>query len=153
MSVTNANSNNDAHTNISASIHRNMNFSDREKDFISEVSSNSCIHEGYSSDVESISNEESAGSKKERKGSLVKEIIENEEAVCISLDLGHEGDKYGVIQFYAVLFRLGGFETSDLEKELVMREVFNEYVRPSTNAIRNPKCREATGLHSEHSFI
>ena len=68
MSVTNDNSNNAAHTNISASIHRNLNFSDREKDFISEGSSNSCISEGYSSDIGGISSEESAGAKKERKG-------------------------------------------------------------------------------------
>ena len=56
-------------------------------------------------------------------------------------------------QLSAVLFRLGGFETSDIEKYIVMREVFNEYVRPSTNAIWNPRCREDTGLHAEHPFI
>ena len=55
MSVNNANSNNAAHTNISASIHRNLNFSDKEKDFISKGSSNGYISEGYSSDVGSIS--------------------------------------------------------------------------------------------------
>ena len=126
MIVTNANSNNAAHTNISASIHRNLNFSDREKDFINEGSSNVCICEGYSSDIGSISSEENSGAKKERKGSLVKVIIENEEAVCIYLDLEHGGDKCGVTQLSAVLFRLGGFETCYLEKDLFMREVFNE---------------------------
>ena len=89
MSVTNANSNNSAHTNTSASIHINLNFSDREKDFLNEGSSNVCISEGYSSDIGSISSKESAGAKKERKGSLVKGIIENEEAICISLDIEH----------------------------------------------------------------
>ena len=64
MSVTNANINNAAHTNISAFIHRNMNFSDREKDFISEGSINGCISEGYISDIWSISSEESARAKK-----------------------------------------------------------------------------------------
>ena len=42
-------------------------------------------------------------------------------------------------QLSVVLFRIGGFETSDLEKDLVMREVFNEYVRPSNNEIWNPR--------------
>ena len=153
MSVTNANSNNSSHTNISASIHRNMNFSGRQKDFISGGSSNVCISEGYSSDIGSISIKESAGTKKERKGSLVKGIIENEEAFCISLDLEHGEDKCGLTQLYAVLFRLGVFETSDIQKDLVMREVINEYFRPSNNAAWNPRCREATGLHAEHPFI
>ena len=35
-------------------------------------------------------------------------------------------NKCGVTQLSAVLYRLDGFETSDLEKYLVMREVFNE---------------------------
>ena len=56
-------------------------------------------------------------------------------------------------QLSAVLFRLGGFETSDLDKYLFMREFFNECVRPSTNAIWNTRCREAMGLHAEHPFI
>ena len=116
MSITNANSNNAAHTNISASIHTNLNFSDREKDFISEGSSNGYIREGYISDIGSISSEESAGTKKKRKGSLVKRIIENEEYVCISLELEHGGDECGVTQLSAVLFMLGGFETSDIDK-------------------------------------
>ena len=139
MSVTNANSNNAAHKNISASIYVNLNFSDRDKDFISEDSSNGFIIEGYSSDIDSIFSEESAGAKKESKGSLVKGITENEEAFCISLDLEHGGVKCGVTQLSTVLFRIGGFETSDLEKDLVMREVFNEYVRPSNNEIWNPR--------------
>ena len=80
-------------------------------------------------------------------------MIENEEAVCISLDLEHGGVKCGVTQLSTVLFRIGGFETSGLEKYLVMREVFNEYVCPSNNAIFNPRYREATGLHAEHPFI
>ena len=69
------------------------------------------------------------------------------------LDLEHGGGKYVVTQLYAVLFSLGGFETYYLEKDLVMREVFNEYIRLSNNAIWNPRCREATGLHAEHPFI
>ena len=77
MSATNANSNNTAHTNISVSIHRNLNSIDRDKDFINKGSSFGCIIEGYSSDIGSISSEESAGDKKESKGSLVKGIIEN----------------------------------------------------------------------------
>ena len=75
MSVTNANSNNATHTNISVSIHRNLNFSDREKDFISEGCSNVYIREGYSSDIVSISSKEISGNKKESKGSLLKVII------------------------------------------------------------------------------
>ena len=64
MSVTNANSNNASHTNTSVSIHRNMNFIDREKDFISEGSSNGYIREGCSSDIGIISNEEIVGANK-----------------------------------------------------------------------------------------
>ena len=124
--LTNANSNNASHTNISASIHRNMNFSDIEKGFIGKGSSNGYISEVYSSDVGSISSEESEVAKKESKGSLFKVIRENEEYVCISLDLERGGGKCGVTQLSAVLFRLGGFETSDLEKYLVMKKVFNE---------------------------
>ena len=52
-----------------------------------------------------------------------------------------------------VLFRIGGFEKSYLEKELLMREVLNGYIRPSTNVIWNPRCREATDLHAEHPFV
>ena len=91
--------------------------------------------------------------KKDRKGSLVKKIVESNQAVCISLDLEHGGDKCGVTQLSAVIFRLGGFEISDQGRDLVMREVFNEYVRPAANAIWNPRCRETTGLHAEHPSI
>ena len=89
MSLTNANTNNAANTNISASINRNMDFNDIEKDFISEGGSKGCISQGYSSDIGSISSKKSTVAKKERKGSPVKGTIENKEDVCISLDLGH----------------------------------------------------------------
>ena len=69
------------------------------------------------------------------------------------MDLEHGGVKCGVTQLSTVLFRIGGFETSDLEKDLVMREVFNEYACPYTNEIWNPIFRKATGLHAEHPFI
>ena len=67
-------------------------------------------YDNYESDIGSVSSEESLNAKKNRKGSLVKKIVESNQAVCISLDLEHGGDKCGVTQLSAVLFRLGGFE-------------------------------------------
>jgi len=78
-------------------------------------------------DCTSISSQESIESKKARRGSLVKDIIEKSNAICISLDLEHGGDKCGVTQLSAVLFSLGGLEDSTLSKDVMIREVFNEY--------------------------
>ena len=74
-------------------------------------------------DCTSISSKESIDSRKARRGSLVKEIIEKSNAVCISLDLEHGGDKCGVTQLSAILFRLGGVEDSALSKDVTIREV------------------------------
>lgn len=106
-----------------------------------------------STDTESISSDESANAKKERQGSLIKRIVERKEAIFISLDLEHGGDKCGVTQLSAVLFQLGGFDTSDSEKDVVISEEFNEYVRPNVDAMWNPKCIETTGLHADHPSI
>ena len=74
-------------------------------------------------DCTSISSKESIDSRKARRGSLVKEIIDKSNAVGISLDLEHGGDKCGVTQLSAVLFRLGGVEDSALSKDVMIREV------------------------------
>jgi len=52
---------------------------------------------------------------------LVKEIVEKSNAVCLSLDLEHGGDKCGVTQLSAVLFRLEGVEDSALSKAVMIR--------------------------------
>ena len=104
-------------------------------------------------DWASISSKDSIDSRKARRGSLVKEIIEKSNAVCISLDLEHGGDKCGVTQLSAVLFRLRGVEDSALSKDVMIREVFNEYVQPPLSAKWNPICREKTGLHPHHPKI
>ena len=104
-------------------------------------------------DCESISSQESIDSKRARRGSLLKDIIDKSNAICISLDLEHGGDKCGVTQLSAVLFKLGGLEESSFSKDVVIREVFNEYVRPPPSAIWNPICIEKTGLHPDNSNI
>ena len=101
----------------------------------------------------SISSEESADAQKKRKGSVITQLVTNGDAVFISLDLEHGGNKCGVTQLLAVLFRLGGFESSDMQKDVVIREVFNEYIRPPQNANWNPICQEVTGLHPKHPCI
>ena len=100
-------------------------------------------------DCTSISSKESIDSRKVRQGCLVKEIIEKSNAVCISLDLEHEGDKCGVTQLSAVLFRLGGVGDSALSKDVMIREVFNEYVRPPLSAKWNPSCSLTCPMSSE----
>ena len=81
--------------------------------------------------------------------------MENDNCVFISLDLEHGGDKCRVTQLSAVLFRLGGFDLSNtsISKDLMIREVFNEYVRPPKSAIWNPKYTEITRLYANHPSI
>ena len=79
--------------------------------------------------------------------------MKDNNAVFISFDLEHGGNKCGVTQLSAVLFRLGGFELSDLSKDVVIREVFNEYVCPPTSALWDAKCIETTGLNANHPSI
>jgi hypothetical protein len=56
-------------------------------------------------------------------------------------------------QLSSVLFHLDGFESSDMQKDVAIREVFNEYVCPPQNANWNPICQEVTGLHPKHPCI
>ena len=84
---------------------------------------------------------------------MITQLVKNGDAVFILLDLEHGGNKCGMTQLSAVIFRLGGFESSDMQKDVVIREVFNEYVRPPQNANWNPICQEVTGLHPKHPHI
>ena len=78
-------------------------------------------------DCTSISSKESIDSRKVRQGCLVKEIIEKSNAVCISLDLEHGGDKCGVTQLSAVLFRLGEVHQLRKNQEKSMIYLFTNY--------------------------
>ena len=104
-------------------------------------------------DRSSISSEESADTRKARKGSLAKDAIEKKSAVFISFDLEHGGPKCGITQLSAVLFYLGGIDDTTMKHDIVMRSCFNEYVKPPSDAEWNPKCRETTGLHPAHPSI
>ena len=101
----------------------------------------------------SVSSEESINTKKSRKGSLVTSLINEKRLVGISLDLEHGGDKCGITQLSAVLFRLGGVEDVDIPCDSITEEVFNEYVKPPKDAIWNSKTQEVTGLHASHPSI
>jgi hypothetical protein len=110
-----------------------------------------CRNDNY--DTYSVSSEESTNAKKSRKGSLIKKIVENDEAVFISLDLEHGGQKCGVTQLSAVLFRLGGSELRDMKNDVVTREVFNEFVRPPPSSLWDQQCIDVTGLHADHTGL
>ena len=69
-------------------------------------------------------------------------LINEKRLVGISLDLEHGGDKCGITQLSAVLFRLGRVE--DIPGDSIIEEVFNEYVKP-------PK--EVIDLHTSHPSI
>ena len=101
----------------------------------------------------SVSSEESINTKKSRKGSLVTSLINENRLVGISLDLEHGGDKCGITQLSAVLFRLGGVEDVDIPCDSIIEEVFNEYVKPPKDAIWNSKTQDVTGLYASHPSI
>ena len=101
----------------------------------------------------SVSSEESINTKKSRKGSLVTSLINEKRLVGISLDLEHGGDKCGITQLSAVLFRLGGVEDVDIPCDSIIEEVFNEYVKPPKDAIWNSKTQDVTGLYASHPSI
>ena len=115
----------------------NNKFEEMNSNFVSEL--HHLEHQGEV-DHNSVSSEESNTTRKNRKGSLIKNLVNKNKAVFISLDLEHRGNKCGVTQLSAVLFKMCGFEAFDIEKDLVITEVFNDYVRPHMSAIWNPRC-------------
>ena len=80
-------------------------------------------------------------------------LINENRLVGISLDLEHGGDKCGITQLSAVLFRLGGVEDVDIPGDSIIEEVFNEYVKPPKDAIWNSKTQDVTGLYASHPSI
>ena len=89
---------------------------------------NNTLFESNGNDCTSIASQESMESKKDPRGSLIKDIIEKSNAICISFDLEHGDDKCGVAQLSSVLFSLGELEGSTSSKNIMIREVFNEYL-------------------------
>ena len=105
------------------------------------------------SDGDSVLSEESIAAKKSRKGSLIAPRVLNGSAIFISLDLEHGGYECGITQLSAQLFRLGGMGIMDIAKDVVVEEVFNEYVRPPLKARWNEHCISTSGLTATHPSI
>jgi len=77
--------------------------------------------------------------------------IAAEKSVCISLDMETGGENSGIIQLSAHIFRMVQ-HNSKLTSE-TERECFDEYVRPSIDAIWEKNIFEIHGLHRDYSRI
>ena len=97
-------------------------------------------------DCDIVSEEEDKDKTKIRKGSLLQPLIDSNKAVFISLDLEHGGDKCGITQLSAQLFRYTGLLERDVGNDIIVEETFDSYVKPPRNAYWNKMCMETTGL-------
>ena len=74
-------------------------------------------------------------------------------AVFILLDLEHGVYECGITQLSAQLFRLGSMGITDMAKDVIVKEVFNKYVRPPLTAKWNEFCTSTSGLTATHPSI
>jgi len=77
--------------------------------------------------------------------------IATEKALYISLDIETDAEDSGIIQLSVQIFRMVQ-HNSKLTSE-IERECFDEYVRPSSDAISDENLFQIHGLHRDHPRI